>query len=196
MGDEEVVLEKLEGLGGRSYLWELEGSLGLPPDRLGRALSSLRERGLIEMRPAAAQNFQSYLLGAAGWWFWLYLLGVAIGVIGALLVPHSPPQVEFLKVVMGSPFLYYLPGYGLLKALFPERRWGSIEEAALSIVLSLSLDPIVGLGLVQTSPGLTISTTVASLAALEAVLGMAAAYRRYEVERKGLAPPRTSAFWR
>ena len=109
------------------------------------------------------------------------MLGVGLGVSAALLVPNRPPQVELLKVFMGPPCCSTSPADAVLEALFPERRWGSLEEAAASIAPSLSVDPLVGLGLVQTAPGMTVLTTVISFASLEAVLGLAAAYRRYEV---------------
>ncbi len=186
MPKEDVVLEELERSGGSALLWELEESLGLKPDELGRALWSLRESRLVVIRPGSHMSFISYLFGSPGWWFWLYQAGVVLGALAALLLPHSPPQVELVKVFMGAPMLFYLPGYGLLKALFPERKWGSLEEAAASIALSLSMDPLVGLVLVQTRPGMTVITTLVSFAFLEVVLGLAAAYRRYEVERRDL----------
>ena len=180
------VLDELERAGGSAYLWELERSLNMPPEELGRALWSLREEGLISLRPAAGASFASYLFGPPGWWFWLYILGVGFGVLAALAVPNRPPQVELLRVLMGAPMLFYLPGYAIWKALFPERRWGSLEEAAASIALSLSVDPLIGLGLVQSPPGMTVITTTLSFASLEVALGLTAAYRRYEVERGGL----------
>ena len=180
------VLDELERAGGSAYVWELERSLNVSPEDLGRALWSLREGGLVTLKPGAGASFAAYLLGPPGWWFWLYVLGVGFGAVAALAVPNSPPQVELLRVLMGAPTLFYLPGYAIWKALFPERRWGSLEEAAASIALSLSVDPLIGLGLVQSPPGMTVITTTLSFASLEVALGLTAAYRRYEVERGGL----------
>ena len=176
----EEVVEALRRLGGEARLWELEESLrGMGASELGRALWDLRASRAIEMYdPSRRRSLASYLAGPEGWWFWLYVFGVAMGAAAAFLVPRSPAELEFVRVVMGAPSLFYLPGYGLLRSLYPERRWGSPEEAAMSISLSLAILPLVGLVLVGSPLRMTVASTAASILGLDVVLGLVAAYRR------------------
>ncbi len=179
----EELLRRLRSTGGEAELWELlESMKGVKAEVLGRALWDMRTRGIIDIHAPSRRSFAAYLSGPVSWWLWLYIAGAALGLVAAFLMPKGPPEVEFVRVIMGAPSLFYLPGYGLLKALYPERRWGSPEEAAISISLSLAILPLVGLALVYTV-GLTLYALEAVMVSLCLALGLVAAYRRmpYEV---------------
>jgi len=107
-----------------------------------------------------------------------------------------------LRVVLGLPYVLFLPGYVLIAALFPERgespvvedgEWGDsdadvsaqdgsgidgIERVALSFGLSIALVPLVGLVLNFTPFGIRLAPIVVSLDVLVVGLVVVAARRR------------------
>jgi uncharacterized membrane protein len=60
-------------------------------------------------------------------------------------VPEDAYPIVYLRYILGSIFILWLPGYTFIKALFPEKELDSIERIALSIGMSIALVPIIGL---------------------------------------------------
>jgi len=55
------------------------------------------------------------------------------------------PATSF-RIVLGIPFLLFLPGYVLMTALYPKKEGpDAIERVALSFGLSIALVPLIGL---------------------------------------------------
>ena len=81
----------------------------------------------------------------------------------ALVVAVIPSN--FIRVLLGLPFLLFFPGYGLIAALFPRKTdLEGIERVALSFGLSIAVVPLIGLVLNYTPWGIRlypILTTVA-----------------------------------
>lgn len=106
----------------------------------------------------------------------LLLVGVSVllFVFSVYVVP-----LDVLRVVLGLPFVLFLPGYALQAAFLPGRRGlDGVERAALSFGLSLSIVPLVGLALHFSPWGLRLVPIVASLASVTVVMAGVAYYRR------------------
>ena len=107
-------------------------------------------------------------------------------------VPEGLYPMVYLRYFLGSGFILWLPGYSLVKALFPtelpvkttDKTLESIERAVLSIGLSLALVPMVGLVLNYTPWGITLEPVTLSLAALTASVATIAVIREYQARRK------------
>jgi len=63
-------------------------------------------------------------------------------VLLVFLMPESP-----LRVALGIPFVLFFPGYTLTCALFPKTNVNEYERLALGVGLSLSVVPLLALGL-------------------------------------------------
>lgn len=62
---------------------------------------------------------------------------------------------SFIRTALGLPLLLFLPGYALIAMLFPEKGGlEGMERIALSIAMSVSVVPLIGLALGQTSWGI------------------------------------------
>jgi len=77
-----------------------------------------------------------------------------------------------------------LPGYSLIKALFPTKEIDNIERTALSIGISLALVPITGLLLNYTPWGIRLTPVTLSLLALTTVFATAAIIREHQTKQK------------
>jgi uncharacterized membrane protein len=130
------------------------------------------------------------------------VVGLTLLTIGAVFLPvvRETP----LRVVVGLPFVLFVPGYALVAALFPERGPASddtaadstesgitgLERVALSFGVSIAVVPLVGLVLNFTPWGIRLVPIVVSLTALVAVLVAVAARRRADLppERRFTVP--------
>jgi len=73
------------------------------------------------------------------------------------------PSTSF-RIVLGLPFLLFLPGYALTAALYPKKEGiDAIERVALSFGLSIALVPLIGLILNYTAWGITVESVLYSV---------------------------------
>ena len=103
-----------------------------------------------------------------------------------ILLPITLTDMEgTVRIILGLPFLLFIPGYLLSFVLFPLRKTNTgidaIERMALSFALSLAIVPIIGLGLNYTSWGLQLVPILLSLLAFIIGVGAIALYRWYRI---------------
>jgi uncharacterized membrane protein len=74
---------------------------------------------------------------------------------------------DILRILLGLPFLLFIPGYILLSALFPTKKTikgiDGMERIALSFALSLAIIPLLGLILNYTPWGIRLESILLSL---------------------------------
>jgi len=155
-------------------------NLGYRAHEVVRALYKLAKGGALRLiDPNPPKSFVGYLLSR-------YNLGFAIAallVCGCLLSVYASgliPALAAPRIVFGSLFTLFLPGYSLVEALYPRGdELSPLERLALSIGLSLALVPLLGLLLNYTPWGIRLDPTLAALSTLTLGLLLIASYRRY-----------------
>lgn len=106
----------------------------------------------------------------------LNLLVVAL-VLAINFIPSS-----FIRIVLGLPFLLFLPGYTLIAALFPKRTgMDAIERVALSFGMSIAIVPLIGLVLNYTSWGIRLEPVLYSNAVFVFIASIVAWFRRRRI---------------
>jgi uncharacterized membrane protein len=84
-----------------------------------------------------------------------------------------------LRIVLGLPFVFFFPGYALTAALFPKREGlGGIERIALSFGMSIAVVALIGLILNYTWWGITLESTLYSVASFIFLVSIIAWVRR------------------
>ena len=74
---------------------------------------------------------------------WSIIIGSLLLIGAALVFPDT-----VLPIILGIPFLIFLPGYAILVVLFPARKdLNILERSAISFGVSLAIVPVVGIGL-------------------------------------------------
>jgi len=99
-----------------------------------------------------------------------------------ILLPITLTDMEeTVRIILGLPFLLFIPGYLLSFALFPLRKTNTtidnVERLALSFALSLAIIPIIGLCLNYTPEGLKLQPILISLLVFIIAIGAIALYR-------------------
>jgi len=165
---------------------------------LGRILYLQREER-IRLKPPQTpkpEGFTSYLGSTQARWYWLTVALTIVTVLVIFTVPEDAFPLTYLRYILGSIFVLWLPGYAFIKALFPqnlplahalarsldtsEKSLDTIERIALSLGMSLALVPMVGLLLNYTPWGIRLEPIVLSLLAMTTIFATAAVIREHQ----------------
>lgn len=174
----------------RSTVRELyEGARALQQDlneeEFTQAVEELADDGRVDLEEniSPSTSFAKFL---TTWylslWFYCVLVVTVLILVAAYLLPQAYPLVA-IRWVAGSCFVLFLPGYVTLRALFPKRELGNVENFALSLGLSLALVPLMGLVLNYTAWGITLDAIIFSLTLYVVIVGCTAARRTFQLLR-------------
>ena len=140
---------------------------------------------LFEKLPAIVpSSLTEYLLSGWATWFWVVFSLAMVASVMVFVVPEGAFPVVYVRYVLGSVFVLFLPGYSLIRALFGSKELDNVERFALSIGLSLALVPLAGLLLNYTPWGIRTAPVTFCLLALTLVFAFAAVVRDYGAHRK------------
>jgi uncharacterized membrane protein len=120
-----------------------------------------------------------YLLSKEAAWSWL-TIGTSIITFLSIMLAQTQPLL-YIRQVLGFMSILFLPGFCLIKTLFPEKKIGKFETLVLSIGLSLALTPLLGMILNYTPWGLTTMSVTFSLLFLTILLAFIGIIREYNV---------------
>lgn len=125
-------------------------------------------------------------------WYWITLATALAAVISAFTIPENAYPIVIVRYVLGSIFILWLPGYTLIRALFPARLpiksadkdMDIIERIAISIGMSLAVVSLTALLLNYTPWGIRLTPVTISLTALTLTFATAAVLRERRSSRK------------
>lgn len=93
-----------------------------------------------------------------------------------------------LRIIIGLPIIFFIPGYVLIFALFPEgkikKEIDEVERIALSMGLSIAIVPFIGVILNYTPWGINLEPVLVFLELLVISIGLIAIYRWYKTPEK------------
>ena len=159
------------------------------------SILKLQSQGKITLEKplkSTPQNLFSYLKTGKASWYWITVTLAATTTFVVFTVPENNFPLAYIRYLLGTIFVLWLPGYSLIKALFPAEgankkssgNLDSIERVAISIGLSLALVPMVGLLLNYTPWGIRLTPIVLSLFALTVVFSTVAIVREHRIKIK------------
>ena len=125
-------------------------------------------------------KLDAYLFSTHATWFWtITALSVATA-ITVFTIPENAFPYIYIRYLLGSIFVLFLPGFSLIKTLFPTKEIDNIERTALSIGMSLALVPLTGLLLNYTPWGIRLVPVTLSLLSLTLILTITGLIREYQ----------------
>lgn len=163
-----------------SLVKEVAEGLGVKEHIVAKHLYLLWRDGELELAdPNPPSSLARYAISSYNLWFWAVAALVFTVGLSIYLLPQSPPYI-YLRYLVGSLFVLYLPGFALVEALYPRREdLEPLERLALSIGLSLALVPLVGLLLNYTPWGIRLGPIFISLSLLTLALSIVAVARKF-----------------
>jgi hypothetical protein len=168
--------------------------LQIPEQDLLKIILKLQSDRKISFKkqPHPTRSIIIYLKTEQTYWYWITIFIAITTTITVFIIPEELYPWVYIRYILGSIFVLWLPGYTFIKALFPksansktpEKNLDKVERIALSIGMSLALVPIVGLLLNYTPWGIRLTPIVLSLLALTAAFATAALLREYQMALK------------
>jgi len=152
----------------------------MPEQRVMEQISHLQNQGKLILKEYPVLlpfTLKSCFLSAKAVWYWVILTLATTVTTLVFIIPEDAYPLIYARYVLGSIFVLWLPGYTLIKALFPTKELDNIERTALSIGMSLALVPITGLLLNCTPWGIRTVPITLSLLALTVMLATVAIIR-------------------
>jgi hypothetical protein len=194
MKNENSVEQHLLELIGKENLESVEQLQKLAKEKLSlkdeealKHIIHLINQGKIKLRQPqkpTPQSLKTYIRSSEAYWFWTTTALAIATAITVFTIPENAYPTVYIRYVLGSIFVLWLPGFTLIKALFPSKReMDTIERAALSIGLSLAIVPIVGLLLNYTPWGIRLTPITLSLLALTITFATAALIREHQTKK-------------
>ena len=167
--------------------------LNAPEDKILETVLQLQNEGKIKLaKPPqqAPQELMAYLKTEDAYWYWATIILATATAITAFTIPEDTFPLVYIRYVLGTIFVLWLPGYSFIKALFPtepplktqSKNLDTIERTALSLGLSLALVPIVGLLLNYTPWGIRLTPIVLSLLAVTVIFATIALIREHQAK--------------
>ncbi|MCS7098465.1 MAG: DUF1616 domain-containing protein [Candidatus Methanomethyliaceae archaeon] len=141
----------------------------------------MRNNSISLIDPNPPKSFLSYFKSRYNIAFMALSLLIALCII-SIYGSDLSPIIGAFRIIIGSIFVLFLPGYALIEALYPEEsNLSPLERFALSIGLSLALVPLVGLLLNYTPWGIRLNPILASLSILSLSLALISSYRKFQL---------------
>lgn len=114
------------------------------------------------------------------------LIPICVLVVVLVLFINFLPD-SWVRVVLGLPFLLFIPGYVLIAALFYRKSaLGGIERIALSFGMSIAVVPLIGLGLNYTPWGIRLEPVMYSVSSFIFIMSGVAWFRRRSLPEEEL----------
>ena len=186
MTDEELeeniinIIDELKPDSVEQLIYHISERSSLPEKVVLQKIASLESQGkirLVSPMKKMPDRVQEYILSREAAWFWLIIVLSSISSISVLWLSAEP--LVYLRYALGVPLILFLPGYSLMRALFPEKGNDLFEKIILSVGLSLALSPLVGMLLNYTPWGLTVWSVTLSIFLLISALTFAGVFREY-----------------
>jgi uncharacterized membrane protein len=167
--------------------------LSATEEKILESILKLQSQGTIKLENQpliASPELATYLKTSQALWYWATIAIATITVVIVFTVPESFYPWSYLRNVLGIIFVLWLPGYTVIKTLFPVRvpiktsteSLDNIERIALSLGMSIALVPIVGLLLYYTPWGIGLIPVVLSLLALSLIFATVAIIRENQAK--------------
>lgn len=164
--------------------------LPIPEKEILYIILNLQSQGKIKLKDPPlppSTTLTTYMKTIQAFWYWITIATVAMTAAVVFTVPENLYPLSYIRIALGIVFLLWLPGYTLIKALFPQKvpiktatkNLDTIERIALSLGMSIAIVPMVGLLLNYSPWGIRLTPIVLSLLALTLIFATVAAVREH-----------------
>lgn len=140
-------------------------------------------RKLILKDQTFSSTCKDYVFSIKATWYWATIIIATATTVSVFVIPENAFPMVHARYLLGSIFVLFLPGFCLLKALFPRKELDNIERAALSIGTSLAIVPLTSFLLNYTAWGITTPTVIFSLLGLTITFASVALLQEFQMQK-------------
>ena len=159
----------------------------IPEQEIMQHILRLESQGKLKLKEPlirTSPKLSTYLKTTESTWYWIIIILAIATALTVFTIPENSYPLIYIRYLLGAIFVLFLPGYSLIKLLFPEKELDNIERNALSMGMSLALVPITGLILNYTPWGIRTTPVTLSLLTLTIIFATAAIIREHQTKTK------------
>lgn len=151
-------------------LIKLVAEEGFSEEKIVEEILRLEKLGRIRLESdkLEAGGLKKRLFSSSTLWYWGVMLFCLMAVVSILAIPTDFYPFAYIRLVSGLVLLLYIPGFCLVKSLFPDKEIANLETVILSVSLSIVLVLLVALFWNFTPLGLSNAAITITLTALSA----------------------------
>jgi hypothetical protein len=94
----------------------------IDPETTTNILIELENEGKLQFRkpePSTPISFKKYFFSKKALWYWVIIALSIATTISVFTIPEAAYPLAYVRNVLGIVFVLFLPGYAVIKALFP-----------------------------------------------------------------------------
>jgi uncharacterized membrane protein len=178
------LVKKIPNTTVREIIEQVEQELDIPKEIVVEHIIQLENDGRLKLTSPTRQmskNFNSYIFSVKATWFWLMVMISIFTTFSVFMINEKNVPYIYIRNILGTIFVLFIPGYTLIKTLFPRKEIDNTERVALSIGMSLVLVPLVGLVLNYTPWGIRLTPLTLSISTLTILLAILGMIREYNL---------------
>ena len=163
----------------------MEEELQIPYNKALILVDELQDQGklgLIDSQWSSRKDFNSYLFSVYAYWFWIIVAFSALTTLSVYAFSETAIPFVYVRNVFGVVYVVLLPGYCLIKVIYPGKEFDNLMRFVLSIGGSLAIVPIIGLILNYTPFGIKLTPLMVSLLLVNGILALLGLQREYAVK--------------
>jgi len=154
------------------------------------ALQSYGKIKLLNQLPQELPNLTTYLKTEQALWYWATIILAIAATTVVFAIPEGYYPWIYLRYVLSTIFILWLPGYAFIKALFPRqvlfktsiKHLDLVAKIVLSLGMSLATVLLLGLLLNYMLGGIRLGPITLSLYAVTALLATIAVIREHKTK--------------
>ena len=153
-------------------------------EKIFDSILELEKENMLQLtkQQPTAQTLKKVLFLQKTAWYWITIAFVAAAAISIFVVPDGIYPLAYLRIILGAIFVLFLPGFVLIRAIFPAKfvtnlssqNMDTLDCAALSLGVSIAIVTITGLLLNYLPFGLNLASITISLLVLTIIVATAA----------------------
>ena len=145
----------------------------------------LNSKGKLKLEDISfPQTGKGYLFSTKAAWYWIIVLLSTATIISVYTIPGDAIPMVYVRYLLGSGFVLFLPGFCLIKALFPKKELDNFERIGLSVGMSLAIVALTSFLLSYTAWGITTTTVTISFTSLTVAFASIALLREQGQNKK------------
>lgn len=163
----------------------MEEDLQIPYNEALHLVDELQDQGklrLVDSQWSSKKDFNSYLFSVYAYWFWIVVTLSTLTTISVFAIHETAVPYVYIRNVLGIVYVVFLPGYCLIKVIYPGKEFDNLMRFVLSIGGSLAIVPVIGLILNYTLFGIKLTPLMVSLLLVNGILALLGLLREFAVK--------------
>jgi hypothetical protein len=159
----------------------------IPEEKILQHILRLESQGKITLKEPLTQTppkLSTYLKTTEATWYWITIFLATTTALTVFIIPENSNPLIYVRYILGAIFVLFLPGYSIIKALFPGKELDNIERTALSMGISLAIVTLTGLILNYTPWGIRTAPITLTLLTLTIIFATVAIISEHQIKKQ------------